>query len=158
MISRPGERVSAVVGKRFSRLLGERGVIVTNDGCVDPLYTIRHLPRPRDYQASYTSCTFSPDSLLPHPPPLPALLAPPFSSQDISVANDLRRQGQRQPYQTPPAVEQIPLRTKKGSPKWISFFPCYSFYTFSAFTFYLISNHLLYTWLLKIDDMTKYHT
>ena len=58
------------------------------------------------------------------------------------MASDLQRQGQRKPYQTPPAVEQIPLPAKNEAFRGLPF----SLVTISIcsrfFTFNLISNHL----------------
>ena len=104
-------------------------------------YTISRFSRQWDHQASYTSRTLSSDSLLSHPPPPINLKAPPLSFWDISVASDLQRQGQRQPHQTPPAVEQLYRDLKKGSHWWISFFPQNSFCIFLSH-FLFSSNYL----------------
>jgi len=59
------------------------------------------------------------------PPTSPTSTCPPSAllpSRDISVANDLQRQGQRQPYQTAPAVEQIPLPAKNEAFRGLPFF------------------------------------
>ena len=90
-----------------------------DDGSVDH-QCIYHLPFPPAlrspsflHRASYMSRTLSSDILLSHPPPLTNLKAPPLSFWDISVANDLQRQGRPQLHQTLPAVEQLYRDLKK---------------------------------------------
>ena len=86
-----------------------------------------------------------------YPPPLRNPKAPPLSSRDIWMANDLRRPGERQPHQTLPAVEYL-WQQEKGSLWWIFLFPIHSFRMFVNLIFYLISNRLNILNYRKLDS------
>ena len=79
-----------------------------------------------------------------HPPPQLVHEAPPLSSLDISVANDLRWQGQRQPHQTLPAVERFCGNRKKEA-----------FYRFLFFSF-IFSIFFLFSFSALLVIFSKY--
>lgn len=80
--------------------------------------------------------------------PLLTSKRPPLSFWDISVANNLQRQGQRQPHQTPPPVDQLYSALKKEA---ISGFP----FSLKIPSVFFLSHFLYFSTYLSVLGFEK---